>query len=352
MCGISGVLHYDATRPVDSGVVDCMRRTQQHRGRDDSGLWISQNVGLGFNRLAIIDLPGGHQPMENEDSSVCLVFNGEIYNFVELRRELTELGHRFRTRSDTEVVLRAWEQWSERCVERLRGMFAFVLWDARRHVLFGARDRLGIKPLYYWAGSESFVFASELKALLAYPGVPRSIDRSALGQFLLHRYVISPRTILQDVVKLPPAHYFVVSDGRLHVERYWQLPAGKARHRTKSSAIAEFRELMDETVRLHLISDVPLGAFLSGGLDSSAIVGWMKRLGVADIKTFSVGYDSPVSELPFARRVAKHIGSDHYELLVTPRHFEELLAKVCLGHGRTSGRRSIASIVPLAQFAR
>lgn len=290
--------------------------------------------------------------MEDEDSSACLVFNGEIYNFVELRQELIGLGHRFHTRSDTEVVLRAWQQWSERCVEHLRGMFAFVLWDARRHILFGARDRLGIKPLYYWAGPESFVFASELKALLACPDVPRSLDRSALEQFLLRRYVIAPRTILQDVAKLPPAHYFVVADGRLRVERYWKLPAGPARQISEAAAIAELRELMDETVRLHLVSDVPLGAFLSGGLDSSAIVAWMKRLGVADIKTFSIGYDSPESELPFAKRVAEHIGSDHYELLLTPQDFQDQLPGIAWHMDEPVGDEASLPLFFLARFAK
>ncbi|MEQ1948430.1 MAG: asparagine synthase (glutamine-hydrolyzing) [Bryobacteraceae bacterium] len=352
MCGINGILHYDPSRPVEPTVIERMRAAQVHRGPDDSGTWIQKNVGLGFNRLAIIDLSGGHQPMQSEDGAVCLVFNGEIYNFEALRAELSGLGHRFRTKSDTEVILCAWQQWGEPCVAKFRGMFAFVLWDERKQILFGARDRLGIKPLYYWAGGQSFAFASELKSLIEFNDVPRRLDPVALEQFLRHRYVLAPRTMLEGVRKIPPAHSFVVSNGRIRLQRYWSLPEGPARRVSEADAVEEFRHLMDETLRLHLISDVPLGAFLSGGLDSSAVVAWMKRIGATDIKTFTVGYDSPESELPFAKRVAQHVGSDHHELILTPQHFRDLLPKIVWHMDEPVGDEASLPLYFLSEFAK
>ncbi|MEQ1885605.1 MAG: asparagine synthase (glutamine-hydrolyzing) [Bryobacteraceae bacterium] len=352
MCGINGILHHDPSRPVEARVIERMRAAQVHRGPDDSGAWIHQNVGFGFNRLSIIDLSGGHQPMLSEDGAICLVFNGEIYNFQELRAELSQQGHRFRTKSDTEVILCAWQQWGEQCVTKLRGMFAFVLWDERQRILFGARDRFGIKPLYYWAGEQSFAFASELKSLLEFPDVPRKLDGTALEQFLRHRYVLAPRTILEGVRKIPPAHSFVVANGRFRLQRYWSLPEGPARKVSERDAVEEFRHLTDETMRLHLISDVPLGAFLSGGLDSSAVVAWMKRIGTADIKTFTVGYDSPESELPYAKRVAEHVGTDHHALVLTPERFRDLLPKIVWHMDEPVGDEASLPLYFLSEFAK
>ena len=328
MCGINGLLHHDTLRVVSEDTLQRMRGVQTHRGPDDHGTFIDQNVGLGFNRLAIIDIAGGHQPMANENGDVALVFNGEIYNFQELRKQLAGQGWKFRTNSDTEVILRSWEQWGEDCVNRLRGMFALVLWDRRRRLLFGARDRLGIKPLYYWAGPESFAFASELKSLLQFGEVPRELDSVSLEEYLRHRYVIAPFTILRDVMKLPPGHCFRVSNGKMHIRRYWQLPEQEAREISEAAAVEELQSLMDETVQQHMISDVPLGAFLSGGLDSSAVVAWMARRRSDSINTFSIGYDSPESELPFARKVARHLGTDHHEVLMDAEAFRDVLGKV------------------------
>lgn len=328
MCGINGLLYNDIHRPVSENGLNRMRAEQTHRGPDDQGVWIRNNVGLAFNRLAIIDLSGGHQPMATEDESACLVFNGEIYNFRSLRQELISHGHVFRTNSDTEVLLRSWQQWGEDCVGYLRGMFAFVIWDSRRKVLFGARDRLGIKPLYYWHGKDSFVFASELRSLLTFDSIPRRIDPVALEEYLNHRYVIAPRTIIENVQKLPPAHCFSLRDGTLQIRRYWDLPSA-TENITEQDAVDALARLMQETVKLHLESDVPLGAFLSGGLDSSAIVAWMKSAGASgNINTFSIGYDAPESELPFARQVAAHCGTNHHEVLLTAADFSQSLQDV------------------------
>jgi asparagine synthase (glutamine-hydrolysing) len=352
MCGINGILNHDRQQTVEEEQLQRMRQAQSHRGPDDSGIWMSRNVGFGFDRLAIIDIAGGHQPMTSEDGAVALVFNGEIYNFQDLRKELIGHGWTFRTNSDTEVLLRAWQQWGEQCVDHLRGMFAFVLWDVRRSLLFGARDRLGIKPLYYWAGPRSFAFASELKALLQFEDVPRELDPMALEEFLRRRYVIAPATILRDVLKLPPGHWFKVCDGKLQIQRYWQLPDRKVRHVKERDAIEELRALMDETIREHLISDVPLGAFLSGGLDSSCTVAWMSRHCGGRLKTFSVGYDAPESELPYARRVADHFGTDHHELFFTAKDFRDAFSRVVWHMDEPVGDEASAPLFLLADFAR
>jgi asparagine synthase (glutamine-hydrolysing) len=305
-----------------------MREASRHRGPDDVGVYLDGNVGLGFNRLSIIDLSGGHQPMSNEDGTVWIVFNGEIYNFGELRDTLLSKGHRFETRSDTETIVHAWEEYGENCVERLRGMFAFVIWDSRRRVLFGARDRIGIKPFYYYADNDVFAFASELKSLLEVQDIPRRLDLASLEQYLRHRYVIAPHTVLDRVCKLPPAHWIKVDQSGISVQRYWNLPLTEPRRIGLKDALEEFDALIQETMRQHLVADVPLGAFLSGGLDSSAVVALMAKLGVADIKTFSIGYNSPESELPFARVVAEHFRTDHHELVLDPEKFQEFLPRI------------------------
>lgn len=352
MCGINGILFHDRERRVDAQILERMRAVQQHRGPDDSGLWTDGHVGFGFNRLSIIDLSTGHQPMTNDDGSVCLVFNGEIYNFRELRATLSSHGWRFRTQSDTEVILRAWEQWGEDCVAQLRGMFAFVLWDRRCETLFGARDRLGIKPFYYWNGPEGFAFASELKGLLECPWVPRRLDPVALEEYLRRRYVIAPRTMLQGVHKLPPGHCFTLRNGDLRLRPYWRLSPASPRKVTEQQAVEEFQALMEETVRMHLIADVPLGAFLSGGLDSTSIVGWMTQLGVQPVRTFSVGYNLPESELPYARIAATYFKTEHHELHLTPERLRDLLPKMVWHLDEPVGDEACIPLLYLAQFAR
>jgi asparagine synthase (glutamine-hydrolysing) len=352
MCGINGLFYFDSSRPAEPEVVNRMRTIARHRGPDDHGTYLHGNVGLGFNRLSIIDLSGGHQPMANEDKSVWIVFNGEIYNFESLHRDLVDRGHYFRTRSDTEAIVHAWEEYGECCVEKLRGMFALAIWDERRRVLFAARDRMGIKPLYYYADGERFAFASELKSLLEVPGIPRELDSTALGEYLRRRYVIAPHTILKSVRKLPPGHTLTVTAKGVSTRRYWELPLEEPMEISEPEALAATSAILEEALRLHLVADVPLGAFLSGGLDSSCVVALMSKLGVADIKTFSIGYDSPESELPYARTVADHLHTDHHELRLTPVAFRDILPKIIWYMDEPVGDTASIPLYYLARFAR
>ena len=352
MCGINGLLYFDSSRPLDENVVERMRDVATHRGPDDRGLYTRGNVGLGFNRLSIIDLSGGHQPMSNEDGTVWIVFNGEIYNFLELHRELVRRGHVFRTRSDTETIVHAWEEYGEKCVEKLRGMFAFAIWDERRHVLFGARDRLGIKPFYYFYDGQQFAFASEIKSLLEVPGAPRELDAAAMAEFLRRRYVIAPYTMLRGIRKLEPGHTIRVARNEVRTERYWDLPMEMRANIGEAEAIEEAGAILEESLRIHLVSDVPLGAFLSGGIDSSCVVGLMAKLGVRDIKTFSIGYDSAESELNYARVVAEQFHTNHHELRLTSAGFRDILPKIVWHMDEPVGDTACIPLFYLAQFAR
>jgi asparagine synthase (glutamine-hydrolysing) len=352
MCGISGLLYTDPARTVDAHVVERMRAVAKHRGPDDSGIYLDANVGFGFNRLSIIDLSGGHQPMSNEDGSATIIFNGEIYNFQEIQRDLSSRGHRFRTHSDTEVILRAWEEYGENCVTHLRGMFAFAIWDSRRKLLFAARDRIGIKPFYYYFDGEQFVFASEIKSLLEAPGIAREIDTAALADYLYHGYVPAPHTLLRGIWKLPPAHSIVVQPPNHRIKSYWEMPLDGPSPVNERDALEEFGNLIQETLRLHLISDVPLGAFLSGGIDSSSVVALMRRVGVQDIETFSIGYDSTESELGYAKLVADRYHTDHYELRLTPSGFRDILPKIVWHMDEPVADAPSIPLYYLSQFAR
>ena len=351
MCGISGILNYDRTDPVDLYALKRMRDANVHRGPDDHGEYTSGPVGLAFNRLSIIDLSGGHQPMCNEDGSAWIVFNGEIYNFAELRAELISLGHRFRTCSDTETIIHAWDEYGEECVRKLRGMFAFAIWDERRQVLFGARDRVGIKPFYYYSNDRQFAFASEIKSLIELPGIAREIDPAAIGEFLRRRYVIGPRTMLRGIHKLEPGHTIRVTAGSCRVERYWDLPLETDSRITEAQALERIDALLEECVRMHLVADVPLGAFLSGGLDSSCVVGLMSRMG-AHVKTFSIGYDSPESELDYARIVARHFHTEHHEFRLSPVTFRDILPKIVWHLDEPVGDSASVPLYFLSRFAR
>jgi asparagine synthase (glutamine-hydrolysing) len=352
MCGINGLFYLDPARQVEAEVVDQMRAAASHRGPDDHGVYLRGNVGLGFNRLSIIDLSGGRQPMTNEDETVWIVFNGEIYNFESLHRDLSGRGHRFRTRSDTEAIVHAWEEYGEGCVEKLRGMFAFAIWDERRRLLFAARDRLGIKPLYYFADGEQFAFASELKSLLEAPGIPREIDPAALGEYLRRRYVIAPNTILKGIRKLLPGHTITVTGEGCTVKKYWDVPLEQPVEVSEQEAIARTGAILEEALRLHLVSDVPLGAFLSGGIDSSCVVALMAKLGVVKIRTFSIGYDSPESELDYARIVADRFRTDHHGLRLTPVAFRDILPKIVWHMDEPVGDPASIPLYYLSAFAR
>ncbi|MBI2468925.1 MAG: asparagine synthase (glutamine-hydrolyzing) [Candidatus Rokubacteria bacterium] len=319
MCGIAGLYFFDREMPVDSRVLKRMCERLVHRGPDDEGTYTDHHVGLGVRRLRIIDLETGHQPIPNEDRSAWVVFNGEIYNYPELRAELTTRGHRLATRSDTETVVHAYEEWGEACVDHLRGMFAFALWDAARGRLLLVRDRIGIKPLYYFADGRQLVFGSELKALLEVPDVPRVLDPEALDDYLTFEHVGGDKTIFKGIRKLPPGHLLVCEPGGVRVRQYWDLPGEVEEGRDEAHYCREIAETLSESVRIHLLSDVPLGVLLSGGIDSSSVVAFMSRHATGDVKSFSLGFrDRSYDELPWARLVARHFGTDHEEELVEP----------------------------------
>jgi asparagine synthase (glutamine-hydrolysing) len=320
MCGIAGRYNFATGKPVDPQMVTGMCDLIAHRGPDGSGVWSSGAIALGHRRLAVIDLsPAGRQPMRAAESALVITFNGEIYNFRELRRELENRNHAFTTRTDTEVILAAYKEWGTGCVERLRGMFAFAIWDETERTLFVARDRVGKKPLHYLLDANGIAFASEPKAFLADPAFEPRPSPAAVSAYLSYQYVPSPLSAFEGVHKLPPAHYLLIQDGHITVERYWKLSYARKRVIDEQEACAEIVDRLRDAVRLRLISDVPLGAFLSGGVDSSVIVALMAELSSAPVKTFSIGFEEEeFNELPYARLVAERYGTDHHEFIVRP----------------------------------
>jgi asparagine synthase (glutamine-hydrolysing) len=324
MCGIAGFVEASiASSPFTAeesrALVHRMCGVIRHRGPDDEGSWVADGVALGMRRLSIIDLSTGHQPIHNEDRSVWIVFNGEIYNFPELRRELEAAGHRFYTSTDTEAIVHAYEQWGTAAIARLRGMFGVAIWDTRSRTLLIARDRIGIKPIYYAEQNGRLYFGSEMKSLLQAPDLPRTIDLDALDHYLSFLYTPRDGSILSSVRKLPPGHLLTWRDGRTSIERYWQVPAAETFRGTENDAVEQLRAVLTDAVRCHLLSDVPLGAFLSGGVDSSLVVGLMTEATGQRVKTFSIGFDEPAfDELEPARQVARHFGTDHHEFVVKP----------------------------------
>ena len=325
MCGIAGFITQDKFPDEHEStlVLDRMCRRIAHRGPDDQGMTVSGPVALGMRRLSIIDLAGGRQPMSGCAGAMTIVFNGEIYNYRELQRELEQRGHQFKTNSDTETILHAYEEYGSACVESLRGMFAFAMWDKRRQELFIARDRAGKKPLYYTVTPRgTLIFGSELKSLREHPEFRGELSTEALDAYLTFGYVPDPLTIFRDVHKLPPGHHLTFSAGRLLVEQYWDFPYSEPQTQPAQSeeeCLEELRALLDEAVRLRLVADVPLGAFLSGGVDSSTVVGLMARHTNQPVKTFSIGFhEDSYNELKYARVAAKHFGTDHHEFVITP----------------------------------
>jgi asparagine synthase (glutamine-hydrolysing) len=319
MCGIAGIVSLEG-KPVFEQEVRDMCMAIVHRGPDDEGFYLSPQAGLGMRRLSIIDLAGGRQPVRNEDGSVCVVFNGEIYNFRELRRQLQDWGHVFSTRSDTEVIVHLYEEYGKDCVHHLRGMFAFALWDERKRQLLVARDRLGIKPLYYGEVGGRILFASELKSILQIPDVDRQLSRSSLAHLFSFLTTPPDESIIEGIHKLEPGHLLIASpDHATVVERYWNLEFEPDFGKPESYFVERLRELLTESVRLHMLSDVPVGAFLSGGIDSSAIVATAAALTSAPVKTFSIGFnESDYNELSYAGLVAMECGTDHHELTLGP----------------------------------
>ncbi|MBN8507255.1 MAG: amidotransferase 1, exosortase A system-associated [Burkholderiales bacterium] len=326
MCGITGIFDTRGQRPVSAAVLQRMNDSQLHRGPDEGSVHVEPGLGFGHRRLSIIDIATGQQPLFNEDGSVVIVFNGEIYNYRELIPELQALGHVFHTRSDTEVIVHAWEAWGEACVERLRGMFAFALWDRNRQTLFMARDRLGVKPLY-WAllDDGTLLFGSELKSLLAHGGLPRDIDPLAVEEYFALGYVAEPRSIFTRAFKLPPGHTLAVRRGEPvpAPKPYWDLRFTLDNPIGAEEACAELRARLTESVRLRMISEVPLGAFLSGGVDSSAVVATMAGLSEAPVHTCSIAFDDPAfDEAAFARIVAERYRTDHFVETVKSDDFD------------------------------
>lgn len=352
MCGIVGIIHPETKEAVDSGILRLMNSSLRHRGPDDEGYWIHENVGLAMRRLSIIDLEGGHQPISDESGNIWTVFNGEIYNFPELQKELIQKGHRFRTRSDTEVIVHLYEEEGEGFVERLRGMFALAIWDARTRRLLLYRDRIGIKPLHYWFRNGTLLFASEIKALLEYPEVGREISLPALSDYLSFLYIPAPRTIYQEIQKLPAGNFLSWQGDKIEIRPYWDFSYTPGPRLGEEEWAEKLRETLDESVRLHMMSDVPLGAFLSGGVDSSTVVAWMSRSSRVPIKTFSIGFpDDQFNELPYARTVAKHFRAEHREKMVEADAFS-LLPKVIGAFDEPFGDSSAIPTYLVSEFAR
>jgi asparagine synthase (glutamine-hydrolysing) len=328
MCGICGVVQIDSTPSIE--LVQRMTATLVHRGPDGAGYLFDGPVGFGMRRLAVIDLATGDQPIFNEDRSIAVIFNGEIFNYRALRDQLQRLGHRFVTLSDTETIVHAYEQWGESCPAYFNGQFAFAVWDGVRRQVLLARDHLGIKPLYYTQSGGTLIFGSELKALQAHPLCPHAIDPIGLDQYLALRYVPAPRTILQGVYKLPPAHILRWKDGQITLQRYWDIHFMPVPERSQGEWVTELRGLLEDAVEKQMVADVPLGAFLSGGIDSSIIVGLMAHYASAPVRTFSVAFPNwpGLDESPYARRVAQYYGTNHEEITVITNIADELPALV------------------------
>jgi asparagine synthase (glutamine-hydrolysing) len=323
MCGICGIFPAAGTA-IDERTLDAMIEVLRHRGPDGAGKLVEEGVGLGHLRLSIIDVEGGSQPIGNETGSLQVIFNGEIYNFVELREELEALGHRFKTRSDTEVIVHAYEQWGKACVSRFNGMFAFALWDADARELFIARDHLGIKPLYYVDLGTRVLFASEVKALLQDPACPREVDLEALAQLFTFRYVPSPRTLFKGISKLPPGHSLTLSRRGIAVERFWHWVPGQTDGRSEQELVEEYQGLLEDAVRLQLRSDVPLGLFLSSGIDSGVLLAIMSQYSSGPVRAFTIGFEGgdQSNEVTSAGEVARMFGARHEFMMVGPEDYE------------------------------
>ncbi len=355
MCGICGMFHFGEERAAERNVLRSMNDQIAHRGPDDDGMFFDGGVGIAMRRLSIIDLKTGHQPLSNEDGTIWIVYNGEIYNHAELRERMLARGHTYRTRSDTETIVHLYEEYGRDCVKHLRGMFAFVIWDKKRRILFGARDRLGIKPFYYRLQGNTFLFGSEIKAILAYPTVKAEFNPAVLPEYLAFGYVAGEETFFSGIRKLPAGHTLELNQaGELHIQRYWDLTiADDADDRPRSYYVQRYRELLEQAVSTHLMSDVPLGVFLSGGLDSSAVAALTARMRREPIQTFSVGYaEQQYSELPWAETVSKHIGSQHHEVKITREQFFDTLPTVIWHEDEPVCWTSSVALYHVAKLAR
>lgn len=326
MCGICGKLNFEKDRTIGRPLLKTMLDTIRHRGPDGDGLYVQANIGLGHRRLAIIDLNTGQQPLSNEDGSVWIVFNGEIYNYQELRRDLVSKGHTFRTQSDTEVIVHLYEDFGPSCIDKLRGMFAFAIWDARNDSLLLARDRVGIKPLYYHLGTQGVTFASEIKAILADPEVKAEVLPEMIDRFLTFYYMPGEETLFRKILKLAPGTYMVIKNGKVQMTQYWDLQFNPGRH-TMEQAEEELMHLLEESVRLHMISDVPVGFLLSGGVDSTAMLSFAVGKTKFPLSSYTLGFSAPhiTDERPFAQLAARTYGSEHHEMTISHKDFVDFL---------------------------
>lgn len=319
MCGITGIVYSDITKNVDSALLDRMCLAIKHRGPNETGTWIQGPIGIGMTRLSIIDIVGGRQPIHNEDKSIWIVFNGEIYNYLELQDSLIKKGHCFYTSSDTETIVHLYEEYGEDCVNHLSGMFAFSIWDDKKKTLFMARDRIGIKPFHYYLDNQYFIFGSEIKSILEYSGVNREMYPPALVNYFFYGYVPDPETMFKGIYKLPPGHMMTYKDGKLNIRQYWDVQFKVEKTQPEEFYIERLLEILSSSVKGHMISEVPLGAFLSGGIDSGTVVALMARHSNRPVKTFSIGFtNQKYNELKYARMVADRYGTEHYEEIVTP----------------------------------
>lgn len=321
MCGIAGIVNSGGGARIEAANIRDMCQAIVHRGPDDDGIYVKDGVGLGMRRLSIIDIAGGHQPVFNEDKTIWIVFNGEIYNFAELRPDLERRGHKFYTHSDTEVIVHLYEEYGSQCVQKLRGMFAFALYDARKQSLLLARDRLGKKPLHYALANGRLYFGSEIKSILTVAPELAQVNQAALLQYLYFGYILDPISAFKPIQKVPPGHILEFQDGEIRVSSYWDLPEyGTYVPKSEEECLEQLEHILQEAVRLRLISDVPLGALLSGGADSSTIVALMARASAKPVKTFSIGFQNQeFNEAPYARLVAEKFGTEHHELVLDPR---------------------------------
>ena len=353
MCGICGIYNFDAAQ-VDKNVLQKMTGCMAHRGPDNEGLYVSRNIGLGHRRLAIIDLSTGNQPIYNEDKSMAIVYNGAVYNYIELREELKSLGHRFTTQSDTEVIIHAYEQWGTECQNKLNGMWAFAVWDNNKKELFLSRDRLGGKPLHYAVLGNTFLFGSEIKSILEY-GFPRDVDLKLLEIYLLLGFIPAPFSFYKGVHKLMPGHYLIVQNGNIHEHKYWDLPEIDEKNMltNEHKVYEKFEYLLRDSIRIRMRSDVPYGVFLSGGLDSPSIVALMSEISSLPIETFTIGFnEKEYDERIPARKVAAKFKTNHHENIVSSDSFEDAVKKVIFHYDEPFGDSSAIPTGYVSKYAR
>ena len=356
MCGICGMVRAERARVLEPYFIDAMCRTIVHRGPDEQGIYVQGHVGLGSRRLSIIDLEGGKQPVHNENKTILIVSNGEIYNYPALTRMLEQKGHRFYTRSDTETIIHAYEEFGDDFLHHLNGMFAFALWDARRQRLVLARDRIGIKPLYYTFHDNTLIFASELKAILTYPHMECKVDLVALNEYLSYEYVPAPRTIFSDIFKLPPGHALSFCEGEKEIWQYWDIDLARSETIQPKEPVeyeSEVLAVLREVVRQEMVSDVPIGVLLSGGIDSSGVAALMVESTNEEVQSFSIGFDDPsFDESHHARQVARYLGTKHRELTLTPGEMLDLIPAIAEFLDEPFGDSSFIPTYLLAKFAR